>query len=75
MSLFDPCTHCPHNKHDEILDIALNSMNEKRLQPSTIEKVMKEKLKDREIHDDLGWTGEWRVSAKNVLDVLIDCKD
>lgn len=41
-------------------------------QPIEIEKLMKEKLEHRMINDDLGWTGEWRMSAKDVLDVIID---
>jgi len=44
-------------------------------QPIEIEKLMKEKLEHRMINDDLGWTGEWRMSAKDVLDVIIDLQN
>jgi hypothetical protein len=44
-------------------------------QPSEIEKVMKEKLEARKIDDEFGWTGEWRLSAKDVLDVIIDLQN
>lgn len=53
-----------------ILRIKSNDMN--IIQPSEIEKVMIEKLTERKINDEFGWTGEWRMSAKNVLDILID---
>lgn len=41
-------------------------------QPSEIEALMKEKLANRKIDDECGWTGEWRMSAKEVLDVILD---
>jgi hypothetical protein len=41
-------------------------------QTSEIETLMKEKLANRKIDDEFGWTGEWRMSAKDVLDVIID---
>ena len=44
-------------------------------QPSDIEKLMKEKLEHRMINDEFGWTGEWRMSAKDVLDVIIDLQN
>lgn len=44
-------------------------------QPIEIEKLMKEKLEHRMINDDLGWTGEWRMSAKDVLDLIIDLQN
>lgn len=44
-------------------------------QPSDIEKLMKEILKHRMINDEFGWTGEWRMSAKDVLDVIIDLQN
>lgn len=44
-------------------------------QPIEIEKLMKEKLEHRTINDDFGWTGEWRMSAKDVLDVIIDLQN
>lgn len=44
-------------------------------QPIEIEKLMKEKLEHRMINDDIGWTGEWRMSAKDVLDVIIDLQN
>lgn len=44
-------------------------------QPSEIEKLMKEKLEARKITDEFGWTGEWRMSAKDVLDVIIDLQN
>ena len=44
-------------------------------QPIEIEKLMKEKLEHRMINDDFGWTGEWRMSAKDVLDVIIDLQN
>lgn len=44
-------------------------------QPSDIEKLMKEKLEARKINDEFGWTGEWRMSAKDILDVIIDLQN
>ena len=44
-------------------------------QPSEIEKLMKERLEHRMINDEFGWTGEWRMSAKDVLDVIIDLQN
>ena len=44
-------------------------------QPIEIEKLMKEKWEHRMINDNLGWTGEWRMSAKDVLDVIIDLQN
>ena len=41
-------------------------------QPSDIEILMKEKFAHLKIDDEFGFTGEWRMSAKNVLDVIID---
>jgi len=43
-------------------------------QPSEIEKLMKEKLEHRMINDEFGWTGEWRMCAKDVFDVIIDLR-
>ena len=43
-----------------------------KIQPTEIEQLMQEKLADRKIDDEFGWTGEWRMSAKNVLDLIID---
>lgn len=43
-----------------------------KIQPTEIEQLMQEKLADRKINDEFGWTGEWRMSAKNVLDLIID---
>lgn len=44
-------------------------------QPSEIAKLMKEKLDTRKLNDEFGWTGEWRLSAKNVLDIIIDLQN
>lgn len=44
-------------------------------QPADIERLMKEKLMHRMINDKLGWTGEYRMSAKDVLDVIIDLQN
>lgn len=44
-------------------------------QPTEIEKLMKQKLEHRMINDEFGWTGEWRMSAKDVLDVIIDLQN
>lgn len=44
-------------------------------QPSEIEKLMKDKLDARKIDDEFGWTGEWRLSAKDVLDIIIDLQN
>lgn len=43
-----------------------------KIQPTEIEQLMQEKLADRKIDDEFGWTGEWRMSPKNVLDLIID---
>lgn len=44
-------------------------------QPIEIEMLMKEKWDYRMINDNLGWTGEWRMSAKDVLDLIIDLQN
>lgn len=44
-------------------------------QPSKIEELMKEKLESLKINDEFGWTGEWRLSAKDVLDIIIDLQN
>ena len=44
-------------------------------QPSEIVELMMEKLEHRMINDEFGWTGEWRMSAKDVLDVIIDLQN
>lgn len=44
-------------------------------QPSEIEKLMKDKLDARKIDDEFGWTGEWRLSAKDVLDIIIELQN
>lgn len=43
-------------------------------QPSEIEKLMKEKFENQKIDDEFGWTGEYRLSAKDILDIIIDLK-
>lgn len=46
---------------------------ELKIQPSEIEKILNtDDYKHLRIDDDLGWTGEWRISAKNIIDLLID---
>jgi len=42
------------------------------LQPTDVEQWMKDKLKDRMITNEAGWTGEFRVSAKHFIDMFID---
>lgn len=46
-----------------------------KIQPTEIEQLMQEKLANRKIDDEFGWTGEWRMSAKNVLDLIIDLQN
>lgn len=46
-----------------------------RPQPAEIEKVMAEKFELQKIFDESGWTGEWRLSVKDVLDVIIDLQN
>ena len=41
-----------------------------KIQPTEIEKYLTEKGK--KIFDDMGWTGEFKVSAKDIIDMLID---
>ncbi len=40
------------------------------LQPSDIEACLN--ITDKKIFDELGWTGEYHLSAKDILDLLID---
>lgn len=40
------------------------------IQPKDIE----EYFKDKKIIDDIGWTGEFHVSAKDILDCFIDLR-
>jgi len=44
------------------------------VQPSEIERLLKGKYLHLQIIDEFGWTGEWRMSAKGMLDLLIDLK-
>lgn len=46
-----------------------------KIQPTEVEQLIQEKLADRKIYDEFGWTGEWRMSAKNVLDLIIDLQN
>lgn len=41
-------------------------------QPTEIETIMAQKFENRKINDEFGWTGEWRMSVKNILDLIID---
>jgi hypothetical protein len=41
------------------------------IQPSEIEEYFKEK----KCFDSMGWTGEYHVSAKDIIDLLIDLKN
>ena len=46
------------------------------VQPSTIKKVLEgNKYRDRMIFDEFGWTGEYRFSEKQILDIIIDLKN
>lgn len=40
------------------------------IQPAEIEKYFDEK--NKRIIDDMGWTGEYHLSAKDILDLIID---
>ena len=42
------------------------------LQPTQIENYLTDKKK--RLYDNMGWTGEFTVSAKDILDMLIDLK-
>lgn len=46
-------------------------MKNKILQPEYIN----ERFKDKKFTDHLGWTGTYILSAKDIIDVLIDFKD
>lgn len=41
-----------------------------KIQPTEIEKYLTEK--GEKIFDEMGWTGEFKVSAKDIIDMLID---
>jgi len=44
-------------------------------QPSTIQKIMMEKFQSKKLEDEFGWTGEWSLSVKDVLDIIIDLQN
>lgn len=78
----------PENREDSELHIRMadaawkeyektmfSESDQTKIQPTEIEQLIKEKLADRKIDDEFGWTGEWRMSAKNVLDLIIDLQN
>ena len=42
------------------------------VQPITIETILNKKYEHRKINDDLGFTGEWSLSVKDIIDIFID---
>lgn len=42
------------------------------IQPKEIELLLAEKHEHRKINDDLGFTGEWGLSIKDIIDIFID---
>ena len=49
---------------------ALESQEVEGVQPKIIEAYFNEK--DKRIIDDMGWTGEYHLSAKDIIDFIID---
>lgn len=41
-------------------------------QPVVIQALLSKKYTDREINDEFGFTGEWRLSLKDIVDIFID---
>jgi len=57
-------------KNNGVLAVVMPRFNP---QPEEIEKYCIEKY--RKTHDAFGWTGEFKISAKNILDIIIDLQN
>lgn len=44
-------------------------------QPASVTKALKEQFSHLMINDDLGFTGEFRMSSKEVIDLMIVLQD
>jgi hypothetical protein len=44
-------------------------------QPQEVDKWLLEKLKEKRINDEFGWTGEYRLCQKDLVDFFIDHTD
>lgn len=58
--------------YNELQEIKKKLEEEVVPQPDKIEEYMKREFSDKMINDDMGWTGEFSLSNKNVLDLIID---
>lgn len=50
----------------------LGEKKNKMIQPNDLGILLNKKFKHLEIHDDLGFTEEYRMSVKNIIDLLIE---
>jgi len=66
------CMAVNRNEYEKTRVELANSPIEFVPQPSEIETYFNEKQNHKRIHDDLGWTGEYSLSAKDILDLIID---
>lgn len=41
-------------------------------QPEQINKILEEKYGHKKEYDEFGWTGEYTLSNKDILDIIID---
>lgn len=42
------------------------------LQPNELNKMLEEKYVQKRIFDEFGWTGEYSLSCKDIIDLIID---
>lgn len=43
-------------------------------QPKDVDKWLEENYKDKRLNDEFGWTGEYRLCQKDLIDFVIDCQ-
>ena len=61
------------NQIFEAMDAARQDERD-RMPFKNIERILK-KFERLKINDKMGWTGEWRMSVKDILDVIIDLQN
>jgi len=47
-------------------------LTKEQIQPNKINQVLTNKFNEKEIIDDFGFTGEYRLSQKDILDIIIE---
>jgi len=47
-------------------------LKKEQIQPNKINQVLKNKFKEKKIIDEFGFTGEYRLSQKDILDIIIE---